>query len=104
MIAKQIKKRDNSFLIVLLIIGVFIFGIFIAEKFLPKPDSDIVSTLVYCGIALISLGNIFLFKAFYHWSKAKGYPGAYTLLIFLGPLGLIILYYLRDLSIEGEEA
>ena len=100
MISEQVKKRDRSFYITAMIVGLFGVAIFIGEQFFPSPDSDTVTILVTIWIGLIAIGNSFLFKGFYHWSKAKGYPGNYCLLGFLGPLGLFILYRLNDLTSE----
>jgi drug/metabolite transporter (DMT)-like permease len=100
MISEQIKKRDNSFYIVAIVLGLFGTAIFVGEHFFPSPDSDIVPILVSIIILLVAIGNGFLFKGFYHWSKAKGYPGNYCLFCFLGPLGLFILYRLNDLTSE----
>ena len=100
MISEQVKKRDRSFNIVFLIIGLFIAAIFIGEHFFSSPNSESVAILVIFVISLITIGNVFLFKGSYHWSKAKGYPGTYCLLALLGPLGLFILSRLSDLTSE----
>ncbi len=100
MISDQVKKRDRSFNIVFLITGLFIAAIFIGEHLFSSPDSESIAIFVIVGTALIIFGNIFLFKGFYHWSKAKGYPGTYCLLALLGPLGLFILYRISDLTSE----
>jgi hypothetical protein len=100
MISEQVKQRDKSFYLTAMIVGLFGFAIFIGEHFFKSPDSITVTILVTVVISLIAIGNIFLFKGFYHWSKAKGYPGNYCLLVFLGPLGLFILYRLVDLTSE----
>jgi hypothetical protein len=100
MISEQVKKRDRSFYLAAIIVGLFGAAIFIGEYFFPSPDSDRVIIYVFVGIILITIENIFYFKGSYHWSKAKGYPGSYCLFALFGPLGLFILYRLNDLTSE----
>ena len=100
MIYEQVKRRDRSFYLATMIVGLFCAFVFIGEYFFPSPDLDRVIIYFFVGITLISIGVIFYYKGSYHWSKAKGYPGCYCLFALLGPLGLLILYRLDDLTSE----
>ena len=100
MISEQVKKRNRSFYLAAMIVGPFGAAILIGEYFFPSPGSDSVIIYVFVGITLITIGTIFFYKGFFHWSKAKGYPGSYCLFALLGPLGILILHRLNDLTSE----
>ena len=100
MISAQVKKRNRSFYLAAMIVGPFGAAILIGEYFFPSPGSDSVIIYVFVGITLITIGTIFFYKGFFHWSKAKGYPGSYCFFALLGPLGILILHRLNDLTSE----
>ena len=60
MISEQVKKRDRSFYLAAMIVGLFCDAIFIGEYFFPSPDSDRVIIYVFVGIILIAIENIFI--------------------------------------------
>lgn len=107
MINAEIQKRETSFLILFLIIGLYFFSIFIFENFILDDDkvldNRIITIFIVTTVIFIIFGEVVLIKASYHWCLAKGYPGEYCLFALLGPIGLIIIANLEDKASDDED-
>ena len=102
MIKEEIDKRKTSFLITALILAVWFGSFFIVKNYFVGDDGtiskNVVIFVILVSVFAFMLSEPFLLKALYHWSLAKGYPGYYCLYGFFGPIGLIILAGLEDIS------
>ena len=99
MIECERKKRDFAFIVLALLLFVFLL---ISAAWLFDIYNGAISfeTLRWIGNIIQLVGTFFMFKAFYHWAKAKGYSGIHALWGMLGVIGLIVLYYKPDKTVS----
>ena len=93
MIQSQVKKRNVSFIIwlVLIIIGTIVINI-----------AEISSPVILIAMIIQLIGGFFGYKACYHWCKAKGYSGWMALWSTLGFIGFIIFAILNDKTVLNQ--
>jgi len=92
------NKRNIAFVLMIFFLFIFLFVFTQIRRFIDIQEGSKEYTTVMLALAILYIIQAFFwFKAFFHWSKGKGYPGPVSILGLLGfPVGLIIMAILRD--------
>ena len=56
------------------------------------------------GMSVVLLGTVLLMIGFYYYARAKGRTGFWWLFGLIGPIGIVVLVCLKDITQDGIEA